>query len=256
MTDGPTSWIRRFHPKDDAEAILLCLPYAGGGASVFHGFSAAAHPSLDVRVVQYPGRQDRRAEPPAPHIAALAEGIADALAGRTGGRPIALFGHSMGALVAYETARLLERDRSTEVVHLFVSGRPAPSVPAEDWNLDGWTDDAVIERLAALGGTDAAQLSDPDLRRLVLPVIRADYRTLRTHRATPGTVRCPVTALAGDTDPTTPVDGVGRWKEHTEGEFELEVYPGGHFFLVERQNAVLELIARRLLPDVGLAAGC
>jgi surfactin synthase thioesterase subunit len=156
----------------------------------------------------------------------------------------------MGALVAYETARLLEGERPGEVLRLFVSGRVAPSMPVEDWDMDASADDVIVGKLAALGGSGEAQLSDPDVLQLMLPVIRADYRALRAHRAAPGTVQCPVTALAGDADSTTPIDGVGRWKEHTAGEFELEVYPGGHFFVIEHQDAVLDLIARRVLADV------
>lgn len=237
-------WLRRFHPRDDAEAVVLCFPHAGGAASAYFGLSAQAPPVLEARVVQYPGRQERRTEPCCDTITELAAGVAGAF--EPDGRPVALFGHSMGALVAFETARALEA-RGVDVRGLFVSARRAPCLPSADKPLHEWSDDDVIAELAALGGTGGAQLASQEILRMMLPSLRGDYRALHAYRPpVPTVTACPITAFVGDADPTTPVADAGEWRQHTTGRFELRVFAGGHFYLLEHLSGVLGGMAAAL----------
>lgn len=238
-------WIRRFQPLPDARARLLCLPHAGGSASFFLPVAHALSPDVEVLAVQYPGRQDRRGEDCVDNVPELADRLLDALAGWLD-LPLALFGHSMGALVGFELAGLLEREANVKPTVLFASGRRAPSL-ADDEGVHLRSDEQIIAEMHRLGGTDARILDDPEMRAFILPALRADlkaaetYRPARTHR-----LGCPIEVLIGDTDPRTPLPETRAWREHTSSEFGLTVFPGGHFFLADRAPEVIRHVADRL----------
>jgi pyochelin biosynthesis protein PchC len=238
-------WIRRFHPSPNAATRLVCLPHAGGSASFYYPVSESLGPTVEVLAVQYPGRQDRRAEPCVESIEALASRIVTALRPWTDDKPLALLGHSMGATLAFEVVRGLER-QGTPPVALFASGRRAPSRYRND-QVHLRDDDGIVAELQLLSGTDSRLLGNEDLLRLVIPVIRADYKAVETYRCDEGaTVACPVTVLVGDNDPKATIEEARAWSEHTTGAFDLQVYPGGHFYLSEHQDEVTDLIATRL----------
>jgi surfactin synthase thioesterase subunit len=242
MSTAPSDdlWIRRFRPSPDAADRLVCFPHAGGSASFYVPVAAALSPGVDVLAIQYPGRQDRRGEPGPSSVAELADGITAALAGWDD-RPLTFFGHSMGALVAFETARRMER-AGNGPVRLFASGRRAPS-RTRDEHVHTLDDDGLVTELRRLAGTDAQVLQDEELLRMVLPAIRGDYRAVETYRCEPGArVRCPVTVLTGDADPRTSLEEARAWNEHTDADCDLHVFSGGHFFLSERPAEVLTVL--------------
>ncbi|MFH8978142.1 thioesterase II family protein [Streptomyces sp. NPDC017890] len=233
-------WVRRYHPAPDTSPRLVCFPHAGGSASFYFPVSAALSPGVDVAAVMYPGRQDRRAEPGIEDIATMADRAAAALVPFTD-RPLTFFGHSMGAVIAFEVARRFERD-GRGPVHVFASGRRAPSVFRPE-NVHQRDDDGIVAEMKALSGTDSRVLGDEELLRMVLPAIRSDYRAIEKYRAEPGaTIGAPLTVLTGDADPRTSLDDARAWEQHTTGGFDLKVFPGGHFFLSERATDVLAVL--------------
>lgn len=238
-------WVRRFHPAPDAKAVLVCLPHAGGAASYYFPFSRALSPRIDVLSIQYPGRQNRSTEKCLDSVPALADAVAGAVL-PWAGRPIALFGHSMGASVGFEVALRMEAEKVTPTM-LFVSGRRAPS-RHRDEQVRLCDDDGLIADVRALAGTDARLLVDDEMLRMALPAIRADYTAAETYRYPANGVRlhCPVHAFLGDTDPKTTVDEIRAWSDHTTGEFTINVYPGGHFYLNSAGAEVIDVIATRL----------
>lgn len=241
------SWIRHYQPISPGRIRLACFPHAGGAASFYAPMSRALSGETDVLAVQYPGRQDRRREPLIGDIATLADRAADALRPWHEAGPLAFFGHSMGAVVAFETARRLEQRGAGGPLVLFASGRRAPghSLPETVHQRD---DAGLITELRALSGTDSTLFDDDELLRSVLPAIRSDYRAVETYRAEPGaSVGCPVVALVGDRDPRVSVADAARWAEHTTGGFSRRVFPGGHFYLSEQAPAVLAEVRGTLL---------
>ncbi|MEU5402363.1 alpha/beta fold hydrolase [Streptomyces sp. NPDC005963] len=237
-SDENSLWIRRFQPRPEAAVRLVCLPHAGGSASYFVPVARAMPEFADVLCVQYPGRQDRRTEPLIDNIPELADHVFTALL-PWADRPIALFGHSMGASLAFEVARRFEREKNIIAAALFASGRRAPSaLRRETAHLRD--DRGLLEEVAALSGTDSDLLDDEEVRKMILPALRADYRAAETYLPEPGEpVRCPVHVLVGDDDPKVTVAEAAAWAEHTTGPFTLKVFPGGHFYLADHPDEVI-----------------
>lgn len=219
----------------------MCFPHAGGSAGFFAPWSTKLPSGIDVAAVRYPGRADRLAEPPPASMPLLVDAVADALE-PLADRPIVLFGHSLGALVAYEVARELTR-RDLPPAHLIVSGRRAPGdEPGGTKHL--LPEDDLVAELVRLGGTDPGLLAGEDARSVFMPAIRADFRLAENYRWLPGREpACPLTVLLGDDDSEIDAERAGRWAEHAAaGGFATHVFPGGHFYLVPQDEAVLSLL--------------
>jgi len=228
---------------------LFCFPFAGGAATYFYPYAAALAPQIEVHSVQYPGRQDRHREPFAESIDELAGSIYAAMGDSTD-EPYAFFGHSMGAIVAYEVIRLLQRDGRPGPRWLLASGQRAPSRQRPE-GIYLRSDPELVEELRTLGGTDPRWLDDPDLLATILPPIRNDYRAIETYPYRPGPpLECPVTALAAEDDPYTSIPDVDVWREHTDASFDLRVFCGGHFFLDNCLEEVKSIICGTLLERV------
>lgn len=245
------TWVRQFHPAPDTRVRLVCLPHAGGAASFYFPLSRALTPAVDVLAVQYPGRQDRRHEPTISSLPELADRIFEAIR-HLDDRPLALFGHSMGAVLAYEIALRLQDAGLPAPVRLFVSGRRAPCCDRDE-RLHLGSDAQLLAEVRRLGGPHAALLAEPDVLEMVMPAIRSDYHAVENYRHESGRrLACPVTVLTGDSDPRVSIEEATAWEEHTTGLTELQVFPGGHFFLVDQSTRVTGLLADRLARrDVG-----
>jgi surfactin synthase thioesterase subunit len=245
MASDSDLWIRRYHPAPGSKVQLVCFPHAGGSASFYFPVSAALTPFIDVAAVQYPGRQDRRAEPNVCSIPDLADAIFHAVR-PLADRSLAFFGHSMGAILAYEVAVRLEDAGAAPLARLYVSGRRAPSCQRQE-SMHQQTDQALIAELKHLSGTSSDLLADPEALAMILPAIKSDYRAIETYRPS-GTrpLRAPVTAVIGGEDSRVTVDEANAWHRHSTASFDLRVLPGGHFYLIDRSREVIHLIARDL----------
>lgn len=232
-------WSRRFHPAKNPAARLVCLPHAGGSASFFLPVAAELSPDVDVLAIQYPGRQDRRTEPAIDDAAILADRIHGVLR-RQPPLPLTLFGHSLGATLAFEVARRLEA-AGQRPVRLFASGRRAPSAHRNE--SVHRNDAAIMAEVRRLSGTSSVLLDDEEMMRAALPALRADYKAAETYRCAPdATVDCPITVLTGDSDPKTTLDEAKAWGGHTTGALDLRVFPGGHFFISEQAKQVMGVL--------------
>ncbi|HEY6795198.1 MAG TPA: alpha/beta fold hydrolase [Kineosporiaceae bacterium] len=225
------SWLGRSARETAAGARLFCFAHAGGGAAFFHPWRAGLLPDVEVCPVTLPGREARAGERAATRMDEVVDPVTQALASLTD-RPYAVFGHSMGAAVAYEVARRLESSGVPGPRCLFVSGRRAPHLPSRRPPLHGLPDQELLSAVAELNGTPDGVLRHDDLLRLFLPTLRADFALNETYRPLPGTaLRCAVSSLTGDADPQVDLDEIAGWRAVTSGAFTLRVFRGEHFYL-------------------------
>ena len=187
--------------------------------------------AIEVLAIQYPGRQDRRNESNVEDLGELADRVAVAISGWCEGQ-VFFLGHSMGATLAFEVARRLERAGSKAPRALIVSGRPGPTTHRPG-TLHQEDDAALIAEMKELSGTDARIFDDPELLQMILPATRSDYKAIETYRYDPG--------------PRTTIDDAKDWGQHTSSDFELRVFPGGHFYLNERSAEVIKTISGYIL---------
>ena len=236
-------WIQRPRPRPDARLRLLLLPHAGGGASMFRGWADALPPDVEVCPVQLPGRENRVGERAFDRMDPLVQALAEVLE-RWRDLPYTVFGHSNGALVGFELARLARRTGTPGPVHLFASGRRAPDVPSRLPDVHGLPDAELIAELGRLGGLPAQVTQHSELMQLLLPLLRADMALIETYeyRAEPR-VPIPVTAYTGTDDPRVSLEDAQAWERHTTGGFRMRVFPGDHFYLSGSSQVLATLSA-------------
>ena len=230
---------------DERAIRLFCLPFAGGSAAAYARWRTLVDPRVALVPVQLPGRGARIREEPVERMDHLADMLADALEPHLTA-PFALFGHSMGAQLAFETARTLRRRGRPAPRALFLSGRRAPQRPSARTPLHVLTDDELKSELRKLGGTPAAVLADDELLDLMLPVVRADLKAVETHAYTPEPpFECPIHAFGGTRDAVS-TDDLAAWSTHTTGPFALTMLEGGHFFINEHHPRMLAVMGETL----------
>jgi surfactin synthase thioesterase subunit len=222
----------------------VVFPHAGAGAASYRKLATALAAGGDTYIVQYPQRADRLHESAPESVDDLALGLFE---GGPWNRvaPLRLFGHSMGAIVAFEFARIAE-SRAATVERLWVSAGPAPSAIAGMPELP-ISDAGLLAELADLGGTDPELLADQEIAEMLTTAVRADYQVLNRYNCAPRTrIRADICVLGARDDHRVDAAALQLWEEHTSGAFELSLYAGGHFYLNEHIDAV----AARVNADV------
>jgi surfactin synthase thioesterase subunit len=243
-TGSVTSWLRCTQPEPGARTRVVCVPFAGGGASAFGGWPELFGASVEVWAACLPGREQRFGEPVATDMAELAGPLAAAVPALVQ-PPYVVFGHSMGGLIAFETARRIVASGGPAPEHLVVSAANAPHValPGEPHRLDRA---GVVDWLVRLGGAPDELLRDPEVLDLYLPTLLADLALCAGYAGSgrPAPLAVPMTALAGDADELAPVEAVAGWQHYATAGFELVVLPGGHFFLQDHPAEVAAVLRR------------
>lgn len=238
-------WLADAGSHRTARVCLYCFPYAGGGGWVFRGWQPALA-DIEVCAIELPGRGVRMAEPPLTDLESMVGGIAESI-NRYSDRPFAFFGHSMGALIAFEVSRELRRESWREPLHLFVSGREAPHVASKDPPYHRLPDTELVGVLRDLDGTPREVLEEPALMQVVLPRLRADFQLLETYAYRDETpLRCAITALGGTGDATVRRENLESWRAQTTGRFTLRMIEGDHFFLHEAPSVMLSCLREEL----------
>jgi medium-chain acyl-[acyl-carrier-protein] hydrolase len=213
-------------------ATLVCFPFGGGNSSTFRPWSRYLPADVQLLGVDLPGRGARFGEAMFTRV----DDVIDALLAQRNylarqGRLI-FFGHSLGALLAFELACALERSGAPAPVHLIASGRGAPHLPRLDPPVHGLPNAQFIEQVKRFQGLPDEVLQHEELLELFLPILRADFALSESYRCTArARLSCDLTALGGTRDPMVGVDTLAPWGKHTRGQFQLHTFDGGHFFV-------------------------
>jgi surfactin synthase thioesterase subunit len=240
-------WLTRPDPTTEASPVrLLCLPYAGGGASLYRQWSAAL-PGTDVVAVQLPGREERITEPAIASIGPLVSAVADVVSPMLD-RPFAVFGHSMGARIAFELTRELRRRGEALPALLFVSACKAPHIPRVPTPPISTLPDRLFARLLqGMNGTPPEILDDPEFMRTVLPTLRADFAVVDTYEYDDEpALGTPIHAFGGTQDGEVREDDLLAWQAHTTADFTLRMLRGGHFVVRTAAREMTRSIATDL----------
>lgn len=249
LTPAPdgTGWFLRLRTRRTPRLRLYCFPHAGGGVASFVSWSQWLPDGVELRLVQYPGRERRLREPPLTRMAPLVSALADALAADGDDGPFAFFGYSLGGLVGFELGRELAMRSSRGPVHLFVAASPAPHLHDRPRPIHQLADDQFKEELIRLQGTPREVLANDELMELVMPGLRADFEIVdRFEYVKRPPLACSVTAFGGTNDPEVSREQLEGWRQHTGRAFVLRMYPGGHFFFESARVAALRDLAADL----------
>jgi medium-chain acyl-[acyl-carrier-protein] hydrolase len=207
--------------------------------------------TAEVYAVQYPGRGFQQHQLPLRHLSSLVGLLSESIAPLLD-KPFAFFGHSMGALVAFELTRMLRRQNGPQPFHLYVSGFRAPQLPKTGRDLHRLSDPDLVYQLGKFNGTPAEVLEAGELMSLILPTIRADFEVCETYayQAEPP-LACALSAFGGLQDSEVPRERLEAWRTQTTGPFTVRMFLGDHFYLKVSQPIVLRILARELYRPLG-----
>jgi medium-chain acyl-[acyl-carrier-protein] hydrolase len=250
----PNRWLLKFRESAPGAPTLVGIPYAGGGASLFASWTRWLPPAIGVVGVQLPGRERRLNEPPLNEITQVVAELGPAVLASLRG-PLALFGHSNGALIAFELARWLRPRVSGQVWRLYVAASRAPQVVRPLRNAHLLPDAEFREHLRKLGGTPTELLEDDDAVSVLSPMLRGDLCMNDTYRYVSGApMDCAIIAFGGRDDVGVPETELGGWSDHTTAGFRLTWLDGDHFF-VKEPGPLLRHIADDLSPGLPRSHG-
>ena len=242
---NPTDrWLAYREVNPRAKLRMFCLPYAGGGASTYRGWGSSLPADIEVCPVQLPGRESRLRDQPFDRAEPMVSAIADALKPYMD-MPFVFFGHSMGGLLSFELSRELRRRGQALPLHVFVSGRRAPQLPAREEPIHALPEPEFLLKLRELNGTPEEVLQHEELMHLLIPILRADFAVNETYAYTQEEpFDFGISAFGGLGDEDVTREDVAAWQEHTRGRFRMRMLPGDHFFLHGQKDLVLEAVSR------------
>lgn len=234
-----TPWLKVWSTSQQFPIRLFCFPYAGGSSHIFHRWPENISSKVEVCAIELPGRGHRFSEPLMTQLTAVVSAVSNAINPYLD-RPYIFFGHSLGALLAYEVARSLQQTGQIEPTHLVVSGRNAPHLPVSTPPIHALPETEFIAAIRRYNGTPEAVLANSELLDLFLPVLRADFTVLNTYQYhSMPQLSCPIRVYGGTTDSHTEPASLAAWQQQTSGVFTQKLFPGDHFFLQSQQASLL-----------------
>ena len=241
-----SKWITCPRPSPDATLRLFCLPFAGGGASIYRAWATMLPSWIEVCPIQLPGREDRYREAAFTNLIGLSRALSRELTPYLD-KPFALFGHSLGALLAFEVARSLRHAEAPAPLAMCLAAYPAPHVPSARAPIHQLPDPEFIDQMRRLQGTPDAVLANRELMEFVLPILRADFQACDTYVSAPEPpLACPFFVFGGTEDVEVGAPDLERWRELTSGSFSLRMLPGTHFFVQSQRQPLLAALGAHL----------
>lgn len=241
LDDG--RWIRTLRGVSGVvSARLICFPHAGGSASYFATLAGRVASGIEVLAVEYPGHLGRFSESMIDDLIEMADVICHLNVVSSGSMPLVLFGHSMGATIAYEVARRVEEGGRT-LCALFVSSREGPGSRLSSEKTSAKSDEDLMDQVIAMGGLGSDHLAELELLEMTLPILRNDFHAIENYLHIPGEpLVSPIVALHGDQDTQLHTGSVLEWRLLTSGSFRLIKFSGGHFYLDSNVEQVASVI--------------
>ena len=220
---------------------LVCLPFAGAGASFFYHWNEKPGKDIEIVAIQLPGREWRVDEEPYRDVNTAVDELFPEIAGELGAGPVMFFGHSLGAVLAYELAQRFSADPGFDVICLIVSGSPGPWTRRAS-RATGLPDGDFLDRVSEFAQYNAEAMQNPEVRKMVLPTLRADVQMHEEYVSRwSGPLPAPITSLRGHDDQLVTADQAAEWAKATSREFRLTGLPGGHMYLTQRAGDILRV---------------
>lgn len=252
---GAHRWFLNPAPRSKAKLKLICFPYAGGNANVFRSWPDHLNKDIELLALQLPGRAARFREPLLDSMEAILDqlelaltALLDELAAQNA--RYVFFGHSMGASIAFELSRRLQKRQVQMPESLIVSGRRAPSYkPAHsENNIHDLPRHEFLDRLKKLNGTPDELLEHEDLMALMEPILRSDFKVIETWQHRPSEkLKVPMSVFSGEQDEHLSLESLEKWRDETESACDFSSFPGDHFYLQESETILLKKINENLL---------
>ena len=251
MTSSLDAWVALPRPAAiTAKKRLFCFPFAGGGATAYRKWAGSLGPHIEVCAIQLPGRESRLLDPALDDVDALVAALLEHLPSYFD-RPYAFYGHSMGALLAFELTRSIEKlDGLRGPERLFLAAHRAAHLPLQRPPMSTLSDADFIEKIRSYGGFVDEILNNSEMMELILPTIRADFRLCDHYKLKDQTpIQCPIHVFAGSQDAQTLLDSTYAWSLRSKAPVDVQVFSGGHFFMHSHMNEVHDAIKKRLIPS-------
>ncbi|MCM3132892.1 alpha/beta fold hydrolase [Paenibacillus polysaccharolyticus] len=241
--DQLSKWFRVFKPVDAPVCRLICFPYAGGGASVFRNWAPFLPDYVELLVLQLPGRENRISETCCVNMMEAVHSFDQVLSSKLD-LPVFFFGHSMGAMIAYEYARFIRLNHHIEPAWLFLSGRSGPEEPRRGIDLNRLNDNELIKEVTDNLGASKMLLESSQLAELFIKTMRADLTMMDTYQYIPDEpLSCPITVLSGQSDMSFHSEELLKWRYQTSGNFSTHYYAGGHLYLNTNTEALVNTLS-------------
>ena len=240
-----TPWILRYQPPPEPQRRLFCFPFAGGTASIYRGWQPALSPDVELCAIQLPGRETRFAEPAFNNMAALLEAMFNDLLPWLD-KPYALFGHSLGAIIAFELQQAVRDLGLNGPQHFFASGHRGPHIPDPDAPIHDLPAEAFLIALRTFSGTPEVILQNEEIMAIFGPILRADMQVDNDYlNARPQPLDCPLTVYGGQSDNIVSQAHLESWRRVAGPNFSIQSFEGDHFLLKTNQNSLLEHLKQR-----------
>ncbi len=245
-----SNWFMPFKYNTNSYIRLFCFHYGGGSASAYREWSKDLIDNADLVAIQLPGRENRFSEPLINNVSEIVNQLSldfnDYL-----DKPCVFFGHSIGALIAFEFARILRKNKIRQIKYLIISGTKAPQVPLKRTPIHNLPDSELIEKIRQYNGIPNYILEDKELMAIFLPIIRADFCVSETYSYNgEPPLTYPITALGGLDDNTFDSNDLLKWQEQTNSSFEHQLLPGDHFFIKSSNQQVINIVNKVLYNEI------
>ncbi len=248
-------WVVAVGRNPTATVRLVCFPPAGTGAASYRGWSESAPGWLEVCAVQLPGRETRLRDVPMTDLDQLIPELGKALLPVLD-RPFAFYGHSLGSIIAFETARWLRRQGAPQPAAMFVGASRPPQFPWPDPPVRDLPDLELLEEVnRRYDSVPDVVMAEPELRALLTPALRADMALIETYRyRSEMPFDFPIQAFWGAADRKVAQADMAQWQEQTLGAFELQRFADGHLFLLPRRQDIVAAVASLLTRSLAVGS--